>query len=332
MLDLLVAAIATGLALPMAMIFLRRRRIVDVPNERSLHVVPVHRGGGLACIVGALAGLVVAEARGEPVRWSLVGLVVVFGAVGAADDIHRLPAAPRLGAQAVLGGSIGWLVGHQFVWVVAGLIGLVITVNAVNFMDGINGITGLTVGVWGITAVVLGSMHDSHQLVPLGAVAAGAALGFLPANLPTARLFLGDIGSYFFGALIGLGILIGIRDGISPLAIAAPLSVYLADTGVTLARRALRRAPLLSAHRDHVYQRLVSDVGLSHTAAAVWAAAVAAATSACWGVGNPWLATSVSAVLLLAYLHSARIVSHVRDGGPPKIARIVVGLGSRTGR
>ncbi len=309
MVVLLVAAVATGLAIPAVLFGLRAHGVLDVPNDRSSHVQPVFRGGGLACLFGVACGLAVAEVRGAPVLWTAIALVIALSAVGFVDDIRGLAATPRLAAQAALGGGIGWLIWASPIGVLAGTLVLMIAVNVVNFMDGIDGISGMTVGVWGISATVLGVVHNSHALVPVGAVTAGAALGFLPVNFPTARLFLGDIGSYLLGALIGLGILVGARDGLSVVALVAPLSVYLADTTYTLLRRVMKRASLLTSHREHVYQRLVSHGGLSHPQVAILAAGASALVAVSWLPGFTLLGAGATVVILAVYLCSVTIVS-----------------------
>lgn len=313
MLEFLVALAITWAGLPLVALFLRWRNIVDIPNDRSSHTQPIHRGGGLACAGGVLGGFLASQFSGDhPVVWKLVIVALALAVVGFVDDVGTLPTSPRLVAQVLGGSTAGWFVGRDVRWLLIGIVVIAVTVNAVNFMDGIDGITGLTVGVWGVTAALLAAVHGAHTLLPIGAVAAGAALGFLPANLPSARLFLGDIGSYLFGGLVGIGIMVGWRDGIPVIALAAPLSVYLADTGLTIVRRAVRRESLASAHREHVYQRLVSSAGLPHPAVAAFAATTAAVIAACWASGIVLLAVPVTVVLLLTYLFSVKIVSGLR--------------------
>ncbi len=218
------------------------------------------------------------------------------------DDVRTLSPSLRLAAQACIGALVGWIIGGTLLAVFGGLLVLMVTVNVVNFMDGINGISCLTVGLWGVTAFVVGTTHHDHALVPIGAVTAGAAFGFLPANVPKARLFLGDVGSYLFGGLIGVGILVGVRDGIPVALLLAPVSVYLADTAYTLARRAIHRSPILSSHREHVYQRLVSDAGMSHQSVAALVVAISGAVTTCWVLGENWLSVLGTVALLSGYL------------------------------
>lgn len=306
---LLVALAVTFAAAPLVRRMLLRRGVLDIPNSRSSHAAPVPRGGGIACVAGAAVAVTVGAAEHRPTEWVALGGVGALAAVGFLDDRGGLRAVQRLAVQALVGAAVGGAVGGAS-WAVAGALLLPVTVNAVNFMDGINGITALNMVVWGLTAMFAG--RSTGALVVLGAVAAGTALGFLPWNAPTARLFLGDTGSYFFGGLVGIGILLGARQEARPLLVAVPLAVYLADTGVTLVRRARRRAPLMTAHRDHAYQRLVDGAMLAHLPVATLTAAIAAVVTLAWALLPVAVAASVTAVALVGYLASPGPLSRSR--------------------
>ncbi|MGZ4519063.1 MAG: hypothetical protein ACXVXW_01415, partial [Mycobacteriaceae bacterium] len=90
--------------------------------------------------------------------------------------------------------------------------------------------------------------------------------------------------------------------------LAAPLCLYITDTFVTLGQRALRREPLLSAHRDHVYQRLVRVAGLSHTAVAVLVSGLSALVTLVWIWAQPPLAFAFSLFSALLYIPCVRLV------------------------
>ncbi|KJK13556.1 hypothetical protein UB45_01965 [Terrabacter sp. 28] len=139
-----------------------------------------------------------------------------------------------------------------------------VIVNVVNFMDGINGISGAVLVVWGVAAVILGTSVGLGALTTLGAMSLGAALGFLPWNVPDARLFLGDSGSYLMGGIIAAGATISVPQDVPLGILLSPLALYVGDVALTLARRRHRGQPLLEAHKDHAYQRLVSVAGISH--------------------------------------------------------------------
>ena len=290
-------------ASPLVLRVMLQRGVLDVPNHRSSHVTPVPRGGGVACLAGVLAGLTLASARHQDVPWLAVSGAVFLAVVGFADDHGALAAAPRLGAQIVVGALVGATVGGGW-WILAGIICIPVAVNVVNFMDGINGITSLNVAAWGIVAMAVGYAQHESSLVVIGAVTAGSTTAFLPWNAPVARLFLGDVGSYLLGALVGIGVVIGANQTSSVVVLLAPLSIYVADTGTALVRRALRGEQLMTAHRQHVYQRLVSEAGMSHSTVAAVTVVLALVITVAWVPGSPLLGVPVTLVVLATYLAS----------------------------
>ena len=295
-------AIAMSTA-PLVLRVMRQRGVLDIPNHRSSHVTPVPRGGGVACLAGVLAGLALASARHQDVPWLAVSGAVCLAIVGFADDRSALAAAPRLGAQIAVGALVGVSVGGGW-WILAGMICIPVAVNMVNFMDGINGITSLNIAAWGFVAMAVGYTQHELPLMVIGAVTAGSTTAFLPWNAPVARLFLGDVGSYVLGALVGIGLLIGASRTPSVVVLLAPLSIYLADTGTVLLRRALRGEHLMTAHRQHVYQRLVSEAGMSHNFVAAVTVVLALVITLAWVPGSPFLGVPVTLVVLAIYLAS----------------------------
>lgn len=267
------AAVAAGImtfsATPALIAALKHKGVIDIPNARSSHTVPTPRGGGLACLAGGAMGLWVANRRGQkvPVRLPLsaTGLAIV----GLLDDRYGLSPQVRLGAQVIIG-ALGS--NRSTPERIVGMAITPVVVNSVNFMDGINGMTAMTTSGWGSSMLILGSLeHDDRALAVVGATAIGFSAGFLPWNAPEAKVFLGDVGSYFIGGMISGTALSDSPKGAGlefarVSLVLAPLIPYFADTGIALVRKAISGQPLTEAHRDHLYQRLVSRSGMSHIA------------------------------------------------------------------
>jgi len=220
-------------------------------------------------MAGVVGSCLVASALGHGPDWRVLAAAVVLGAVGFLDDVRGLPAVPRMAAQLLVGAALGASVGGPALAVVGAAL-MVICVNVVNFMDGINGISALHTTLWGCTAaLVLGGAVPA--LAVSAAAVAGAALAFLPFNAPSARLFLGDSGSYFIGALVASTALAAwpAASGQQLVVLALPLLLYFVDTFAVLVRRSARGASLLEAHREHVYQQLANEGGLPPLAVVV---------------------------------------------------------------
>ena len=255
----------------------RRRALahgqIDVPNHRSSHSVPTPRGGGLAIVVAATAGILLTGLAG-PVSGRLLlamlgGLPIAL--IGFIDDRRSVSAAVRLAvhfctagfALALLGGAPPLQVGGVVMqWGAVGAVlsalTIVWTINLFNFMDGIDGLAAseaiFVLGAAAVLAVLSG--HPSGLLAPQLLLAA-ACLGFLVWNWPPARIFMGDVGSGYLGyALAVLAIASGRENPVAPLAWLTLGGVFFVDATLTLVRRAGRGERLGEAHRSHAYQWL----------------------------------------------------------------------------
>lgn len=310
------SAVVTFVAAPFVRHFMLRRGVMDVPNHRSSHSVPTPSGGGLACVTGVAVALVVAQLLSHRVPWVLIGGAIVLAAVGFADDHGGLSAIPRLATQVAVGAVIGHSVGGGW-WFLVAMLVVPASVNGINFMDGINGITSLNVGAWGLTALVVGSSNNLVGLQVIGAVTAGAALGFLPWNAPNAKLFLGDVGSYLLGGLVAAGILLGAAQGAPIPLLLAPLLLYVVDTGTVLVKRVTRGDTLFEAHREHVYQRLVSDAGLPHIVVALAVALLSALITLSWTVHTMLVPLATTAIACVTYLFAPNLMSRQATGASP---------------
>jgi UDP-N-acetylmuramyl pentapeptide phosphotransferase/UDP-N-acetylglucosamine-1-phosphate transferase len=274
---ILVSAAATWGVL----LWLRRREILDHPNDRSSHDRPTPRGGGLAVIpVVALSWIVLSVLGLAP----LGTLAPVAAAVGLAylswrDDRTSLPVGIRLvaqfGAVAIClfflpgAGNVFQGLLPQWLDFVATALLWVWFVNLFNFMDGIDGITAseaVTIGL-GVALIALVSADYQSGALMLGLSIAAAALGFLVWNWHPAKLFLGDVGSIPLGFLLGW-LLLGLAGtGSWAPAVILPL-YYLTDATLTLLFRLVRGRRVWQAHREHFYQRAVQR-GSSHSAVVV---------------------------------------------------------------
>jgi len=255
---------------------LRRRSILDHPNERSSHEIPTPRGGGWGLIPVVIAGwLVVGHLDALPLGSVLLlcGLALALGALSWWDDLGGLSPAVRLLGQgaaviAVLivhpapGPYFAGFLPPALDLAAAGLL-WVWYINLFNFMDGIDGISAVETVCTGagIAGVAMISGLDA-PLADLGLVMTAGALGFLLWNWQPAKIFLGDIGSVPLGFLLGWLLLSLAASGQGAAALILP-AYYLADATITLFRRALRGEKVWRPHRQHFYQRAVQK-GAGH--------------------------------------------------------------------
>lgn len=299
--------------------------LMDVPNERSSHVRPTPRGGGVAIVLSFFAALAWLWFRGlAPTSLSLAlgGAGLLVAVVGFADDRWQLPARWRFLAHTAAAAWVLWQVwpvpavpifGWQLnvPWLVGLLAGvyLVWAVNFFNFMDGIDGIAAgeaITVSLGGAMLAWL-ALDGADALVPL-ALAACAA-GFLVWNRPPARIFMGDAGSGFLGLAVGtLSIWYG---HLAPHLFWAWMVLqggFMVDATVTLLRRVYRGERASTAHRSHAYQyasRVVGRHGPVSAAYAIvtlcWLTPVAVAVALQWLDGVVGVLVAYLPLVTLAY-------------------------------
>lgn len=296
-------AAGTGTALLIA-VLLRSGiagRVLDRPNERSLHKTSVPRIGGV-CLVSV--ALLYAISFGAFELWALAALALPVMLISFCDDLYGLPAWPRLLTQIFCAVAALYAAGPVpvLLWPVL-LLAVVWSMNAYNFMDGSDGLAGgMAVFGFGAYAVATG-FADAFPLVIFCAAIAGAAIGFLLFNFYPARLFMGDAGSIPLGFLAAILGIMGWRNGFwawwfPPLV----FSAFLMDASVMVVRRFLRGERLAVAHRDHYYQRLVrSPLGHRGTALAAYSMMAATAGSAIFLLDHSTLAPTAIAFWLAVY-------------------------------
>lgn len=304
-------ALAVGLlGQPVAIGFLTRRQIVDVPNERSSHSTVTPRGGGIAIVLAIAVGLAIAPATRQ-----LYLPLLAFGAIGFAEDLVGVAIPARLGLQLLTGAMVGYVMvdgtspATALLIVAACAIWLTGYVNAFNFMDGLNGMAGVNATVAGGLLCLVGLRLDLPVLAGGGLVTAAAAGSFLPYNAVRAKIFLGDVGSYALGGVLATLAAYAVVNGVPIETALGPMALYLADTGWTLLRRIRSGETWYQAHRTHVYQRL-TDLGLSHQRVTAVCAALTIVVGTCGTAaltGNPAIRVGADLVALgalWAYLRS----------------------------
>jgi Fuc2NAc and GlcNAc transferase len=270
--------------------FLVSHGMMDFPNARSSHAVPVPRGGGVGIVVvflSAVVWLLLRQVIPARLAWALLGGGVAIAIVGLADDRFKLAPWPRLVVHSLAAAWAVWSLDpmHPFqmgggsffwAWVSRGIasIGLIWLTNLFNFMDGIDGLAGMeAVCVSGFGAVLL-FLNGLSNYAQVSWMLAAASLGFLVWNWPPAKVFMGDVGSGFLGFTLGVLALFSSKVGpelIWPWLIL--LTAFIVDATVTLLRRMVSRARWHEAHRSHAYQNAALALG-SHAKVTLAVAAI----------------------------------------------------------
>jgi len=258
--------------------------VLDHPNSRSLHSVPVSRIGGLGLLFGIIVTWLFFSVVMPITVWIGIGLLV---AISFIDDVWHSPIWCRLLIQSIVAAGFSTvLLLDIYGWIIV----LCITVaviwmsNLYNFMDGSDGLAGgMTVigfGYYGLFAYLAGNI----DFAMINFSIAAAAMAFLLHNFYPARIFLGDVGAIPLGFLAAVLGVLGWKDNLwslwLPLLVFSP---FIADSTVTLIKRLLRGEKIWQAHREHYYQRIVqSGFGHRNTALSGYALMLVVGGSAVW--------------------------------------------------
>ena len=248
-----------------------RAGLFDHPGERHSHTVSTPSGGGLGLILSLMLVSVLLVPQQMPPYWFACVMpgAAVLALLGWWDDHNPLSARFRFLIQLVVcvfllfcATRSGLLEGF-FATVLAGLFVLWMT-NLYNFMDGSNGMAG-TQGVFSaaVLAFLFHLAGDPPSML-LAMLLAASCAGFLPWNLGRARVFMGDTGSLSLGFIFAALLLYGVGSDAFTLPLALlVMSLFLADSTLTLLARVIRGERWYNAHRQHLYQRLIAS-GWTH--------------------------------------------------------------------
>ncbi|MEP7212212.1 MAG: glycosyltransferase family 4 protein [Acidobacteriota bacterium] len=292
MLELVLIIVALGASYTGVAVYRRwseKKGIVDLPNERSSHVDPTPRGGGLViagvCLVGYLVATYLGGAR---VSWGyLAGGVVIVG-ISWLDDIRSVHSAVRLLFHTVAAllfvsdaGVLrtleipGIAVELTLGWIAPALtvLWIVWLVNAYNFMDGIDGIAGMQALIAGLGWALAAFSGSAPGVYYFALIIASSAFGFLLLNWQPAKIFMGDAGSAFLGYTFAVLPVLASGEnseasGRFALTAVVVVWFFVFDSVFTFLIRLVTGQRVWTPHREHLYQRLVRS-GSSHSRVSV---------------------------------------------------------------
>lgn len=272
----LIAMLVTMALIPPLMRIAERWQIVDLPDERKVHLRAIPRVGGVAMVAGVVLPVILWLWPLPQVIGMLLGIGVIL-AFGVWDDRADLDYRLKFAGQC-LAALIVWWVGARVeylpwigeltpLWSLGlTMLALLAITNAVNLADGLDGLAGGST-LLSLTAIaVLGYMAGQVAVVLIALAVMGSILGFLRFNTHPARIFMGDGGSQFLGFATGVLVIFLTQGAESPYSLSLPallLGLPILDTALVMVQRLREGRSPFSADKNHIHHRLLA-LGLDH--------------------------------------------------------------------
>ncbi|MBO2590362.1 UDP-N-acetylglucosamine--undecaprenyl-phosphate N-acetylglucosaminephosphotransferase [Shewanella algae] len=266
----LVSFFAIKLIKPLAI----KAGLVDLPNERKIHVGAIPLTGGISIFIGVLLTSMLFIKQSQTFNLYIISSALILF-IGVLDDKYDLSVKFRIFSQVLAASlmifgtelylkSLGFIFGP--VEVILGPIGVVVTtiavigaINAFNMVDGIDGLAGmLSLVTFSSLVFLLARAGSDWYLLPLLFIAAITA--YLMFNLSWPRnlgkIFMGDAGSMLIGLTVVWLLVIGTSEGVNafqPVTALYLIAIPLMDMTAIMYRRIRKGKSPFRADRDHLH-------------------------------------------------------------------------------
>jgi UDP-GlcNAc:undecaprenyl-phosphate GlcNAc-1-phosphate transferase len=253
--------------------------MIDKPDSRKVHAVPIPRVGGIGIVIGALLPVLLLLPLDQSLIAFLFGGLVLLG-FGAWDDSHELGHYVKFIGQFIAVLAVVYfgdvyvtnlpLMGDEPIpeavgklFTVVAMIGMI---NAINHSDGLDGLAGGE-SLMSLACIAWFSWLAGGATATLVALATiGGLFGFLRFNTHPARIFMGDSGSQFLGYALGfLAVVLTqkVNTAMSPALPLLILGLPVADIIAVFIQRIYHKMNWFRATRNHIHHRLL-DLGFRH--------------------------------------------------------------------
>ena len=266
-------------SIPILMRFASVLGMVDLPDPRKVHALPIPRVGGVGIVICELVAMAIWLSFTPLISSFIFGCIVLL-VFGVWDDIMELGHYVKFGGQfiaAVVVVYYGGLYVEHFPFIGLAtlpesigkpftVIAIVGVINALNHSDGLDGLAGgesiLSLGAIAYFAY----LYEGLDVLVIAAASIGGIFGFLRFNSHPAKVFMGDGGSQFIGFTIAI-LVIMLTQQVNPvLSPALPLLLIglpIVDILAVFFLRAKGGMNLFKATRNHIHHRLL-ELGFYH--------------------------------------------------------------------
>jgi UDP-GlcNAc:undecaprenyl-phosphate GlcNAc-1-phosphate transferase len=276
--QLTLAVAVSMLVIPLARSFAPRLGLIDIPDARKVHTVPIPRVGGWGITLGSLLPIALVYPMTPLLQSFLFGALILF-AFGVWDDARSTGHWTKFLGQLAAAGAVVY---YGDLWVsrlpfidsaIPAALGrpftmfaLVGVINAINHSDGLDGLAAGESILTLLALATLGYLSGSSLVVGISLAATGGIFGFLRYNSYPAYVFMGDCGSQVLGFTLGFLVVYLTQTANSAVSAALPLLILglpVADILSVLYQRIRGGLNWFKATRNHVHHRLLY-LGFDH--------------------------------------------------------------------
>ena len=236
-----------------------RVHLIDKPNYRSLHSKTKITGGGISFVLSS-------SILTYFIDNNLFIVCLPLALIGFFDDLYKLGTKLRYLSQVLTSLMIIYQcqfildyldnfnkLTYLFIWIFL-IIFITAIINFINFMDGMDGLVASCL----FLVFSFAALRIDLTLI----IISGGLLGFVFWNWEPSKIFMGDTGSTFLGAILA-GSFFKANDFVNFLDLLICSSPLLMDALVCVLRRFIAKENVFSPHTLHLYQRLYK-AGWSH--------------------------------------------------------------------
>jgi len=279
---LLIAMLAMAISLAIIPLMMRLAPafgMIDKPDPRKVHTIPIPRVGGLGIVLGALVPMLIWLPYTD-LTLSIIAGTAILLVFGTWDDITELGHYVKFIGQFAAAGIVVYYgdlyvsyfpmysydtipeaIGRPFT-----VIAIVGMINAINHSDGLDGLAGGESLISLSVIAYLGFLFGSDLMLVIAAATIGGIFGFLRFNSHPARVFMGDGGSQFLGFILAILVIVltqKVNPVLSPSIAVLLLGLPIVDILAVFYLRAKHKLNLFKATRNHIHHRLL-DIGFLH--------------------------------------------------------------------
>jgi UDP-GlcNAc:undecaprenyl-phosphate GlcNAc-1-phosphate transferase len=263
---------------PFSIFLGKKLKIMDIPNERKVHIKAIPRSGGIAVFFSFFITYFFIEKTFNPFTdtiflYFFISLFLIF-ILGILDDFLDLKAKTKFVVQ-ILIALFYTLNVHSITEIhlpffndpiILGILSIPFTVvwivaitNAFNLIDGLDGLSSGLATISAFTFFIVSLNLDNVIVSILAIILAGTLSGFLFFNSNPAKIFLGDSGSLFIGFLLASISVLELKQ-VAVTSFVTPILIFfipISDTIYAIIRRKLKGEPIFKADKEHLHHGLL---------------------------------------------------------------------------